>query len=243
MRGASDAPLLAAIRAHGFAKPSAAALSAPRSFSGRVPDGELRNVPLVVRRSFDEFDRLRAVRHRVLCAVAKSTPTTTSSASSTSNNNVAALKPTNTATTNRVVVGVGEAAKRAALRAIGRGEFALKPAADKTRVTHRVVVGVDDAVKRLALRSIRLGQFTLRHVDAPRVRTQCVVGGQSPSLAGASHSPDAHARAPTVKEAATRLALRSIRRGEYALKHVETRVRKQCVVGGRARVGACVTNN
>ena len=40
-----------------------------------------------------------------------------------------------------------------------------------------------------------------------------------------------------VKEAATRLSLRSIRLGEYKLKPTQTRVRNDVVVGGR---GLCL---
>ena len=171
-----SARLLAEIRARGFAK---------SPLGGRVPEGALGSAPAVVQRSYAELERWRVVRAGVLRAVSqasRSSASASASSSSSTNNNVAArlfaLKPSETRLSTAVVVGVADAARRLTLRSIRLGEFKLQPTAASTKVTHNVVVGVRDAVKKLVLRNIRLGEFKLKHVAEPRVRTQCVVGGQ-----------------------------------------------------------------
>ena len=165
-----SARLLAEIRARGFVK---------SPLGGRVPEGALGSAPAVVQRSYAELERWRVVRAGVLRAVSQASR---SSSSSSTTNNVAArlfaLKPSETRLSTAVVVGVADAARRLTLRSIRLGEFKLQPTAASTKVTHNVVVGVRDAVKKLVLRNIRLGEFKLKHVGEPRVRTQCVVGGQ-----------------------------------------------------------------
>ena len=171
-----SARLLAEIRARGFVK---------SPLGGRVPEGALGSAPAVVQRSYAELERWRVVRAGVLRAVShasRSSSSQSASSSSSTTNNVAArlfaLKPSETRLSTAVVVGVADAARRLTLRSIRLGEFKLQPTAASTKVTHNVVVGVRDAVKKLVLRNIRLGEFKLKHVGEPRVRTQCVVGGQ-----------------------------------------------------------------
>jgi len=152
-----------------------------------------------------------------------------------------------------VVVGVREACMRLTLRAIRLGEIGkLKPT--KTRVTTTAVAGVREAHMRLSLRAVRRGEFTLKAcktresrgvvvVVAPR-KLKAKLASIVPTVpVQLNHVQPRVTTTPVVgvKDAVMRLALRSIRLGEFELKAVRAARETHDIVVREA--AATKTNN